>query len=99
MILLSILRGLPLERLSILIPKASTIRLRNSSDLIGFLLKVIELLTWHTFPIPNFYWKELLLLTLLYCKTWPPFVFLDITMEFSLALPMEFIIALRIGEF
>ena len=29
MVWLSILRGLPLERLSIVIPKASTIRLRN----------------------------------------------------------------------
>jgi len=41
------LRGLPLGRLSIIIPKASTIRLRNSSDPIVFPLKVTELLTWY----------------------------------------------------
>ena len=38
-------------RLSIIIPKASTIRLRNPSDTIGFPLEVTELLTWYTFPI------------------------------------------------
>jgi hypothetical protein len=41
----SILRGLPLGRLSIIIPKVSIIRLKNLSDLIDFLLKVIELLS------------------------------------------------------
>jgi hypothetical protein len=46
----SLLRGLPLGPLSIIIPKASTIRLVNSSDPIGFPLKVTELLTWTTFP-------------------------------------------------
>ena len=35
----------------ILIPKASTIWLRNSSDPIGFPLKNTELLTWHTVPM------------------------------------------------
>jgi hypothetical protein len=34
--------------LSKITPKASIIRLRNSTDPIGFLLKVIELLIWHT---------------------------------------------------
>ena len=43
--LASILRGLHLGRLPIIIPKASTIHLRNSSDSIGFPLKVIELLS------------------------------------------------------
>jgi len=45
MVYLSILRGLPLGRLSIVIPKASTIWLRSSSDPIDFPLKVTELLT------------------------------------------------------
>ncbi len=49
--LASILRGLSLGHLSIVIPKTSIIRLRNSPDPIGFPLKVTELLTWHTFPI------------------------------------------------
>jgi len=40
MVLLSVLQGLPLERLSIAIPKASTIWLRNSKDPIGFPLKL-----------------------------------------------------------
>ena len=35
MVYLSTLRGLPLGRLSIVIPKVSTIRLRNSSEPIG----------------------------------------------------------------
>jgi len=35
----------------IVIPKASIIWLRNSSDSIGFTLKVTEILTWPTFPI------------------------------------------------
>ena len=47
MIYLSISRGLPLGRLSIVIPKASTIWLRNSSDPIGFPGKATELLSWH----------------------------------------------------
>ena len=45
MVLLSILRGLPLGRLSIIMPKTSTIWLKNSLDLIGFSLKATELLT------------------------------------------------------
>ena len=36
MVYLSTLRGLPLGLLSIIIPKASTIWVRNSSDPIGF---------------------------------------------------------------
>ena len=40
MVYLSILRGLALVRLSIVMPKASTIWLRKSSDTIGFQLKV-----------------------------------------------------------
>ncbi len=51
MVYLSLLRGLRLGCLSIVIPKTSTIWLRNSSDPIGFPLKVAELLTWHTFTI------------------------------------------------
>ena len=43
MIWLSILRDFPLGRLSIITPKASTIRLRNSSDFIVFPLKVTEI--------------------------------------------------------
>jgi hypothetical protein len=42
----SILRGLSSGRLSTIVPKASIIWLRNFSDpIIGYLLKVIELLT------------------------------------------------------
>ncbi len=44
-------RSLTLGRISIIIPKASTIRLRNSSDPTDFSLKIIELLTWYPFPI------------------------------------------------
>ena len=51
MVYLPTLRVLSLERLSIVITKALTIRLRNSSNPIGFPLKVTELLTWYTFPI------------------------------------------------
>lgn len=51
MVQLSILRVLPLGSLSMIITKASTIWLRNSSDAIGFPLKAAKLLTWHTFPI------------------------------------------------
>jgi len=51
MIFLSILGGLLLGRLSIIIPEASTIWLRNSSDIIGFPLKATELLTRYTLPI------------------------------------------------
>ncbi|GAI11443.1 unnamed protein product, partial [marine sediment metagenome] len=40
-----------LGRLVIVIPKTSTIWLRNSSVPIGFLLKITGLLTWYTFPI------------------------------------------------
>ena len=54
MVYLSILRGLPLGHLSIIIPKVSTIWLRNPSDSMGFPLKGIEILTWHTFPINLF---------------------------------------------
>jgi len=50
MVWLSFLRGLLLERLSIIMPKASTIRLKNSSDLIGFQLKVTELLNEYNPP-------------------------------------------------
>jgi len=46
MLYLSILRGLSSGRLSIIIPKASTIWLRNSSDPIGFPLKITESFTW-----------------------------------------------------
>jgi len=46
-------RSLTLGRLYIVIPKASTIRLRNPSDPIGCPLKVTELLTWYTYFIPN----------------------------------------------
>ena len=42
---LSILRSLPLRRLSIIIPKAAIIWLKNSSDPVGFPLKITELLT------------------------------------------------------
>lgn len=45
MVQLSILRVLPLGSLSIIITKALTIRLRNSSNPIDFLSKVTELLT------------------------------------------------------
>lgn len=51
MVQLSILRVLPLGRLSIIVPKASTIWLKNSLDPIGVPLKVTELLTWYTFLI------------------------------------------------
>lgn len=51
MVQLSILRVLPLGRLSIVIAKASTIWLRSSSDTISFPLKITELLTWYAFPI------------------------------------------------
>jgi len=37
--------------ISIVIPKESTFWLRNSSDPIGFSLKVTELLAWYTFSI------------------------------------------------
>ncbi len=50
MVQLSLLRSFLLEHLFILIPKVSTIWLRNSSDPIGFPLEITELLTWHTFP-------------------------------------------------
>jgi len=39
------------EDAPVIIPKAPTIRLRNSSGSIGFPLKATELLTWHPFPI------------------------------------------------
>ncbi|GAI12329.1 unnamed protein product [marine sediment metagenome] len=42
MVYLSILRGLLSGRLSIVMPKASTIWLKNSSDPIGCPLKVTE---------------------------------------------------------
>jgi len=42
MVWLYTLRGLPLGRLSIIVPKASTIRLINSSYLIRFPLKATE---------------------------------------------------------
>jgi len=45
MFYLATLRGLSLGHLSIIMPKASTIRLRNSSDPIGFPLKITELLS------------------------------------------------------
>ena len=45
MVQLSILRGLPLGRLSTAIPKVSIIWLKNSSDPIGFPLKITELLS------------------------------------------------------
>ncbi len=48
MVWLSFLRSLPLGRLSIIIPKASTIRLRNSSVPTGFPLKITELLNYFT---------------------------------------------------
>ncbi len=45
MVWLSFLRGLPLRRLSIVISKTPTSRLRNSSDFIDFRAKVTELLS------------------------------------------------------
>ena len=45
MVQFSILRGLPLGRLSTAIPKVSIIGLKNSSDPIGFPLKITELLS------------------------------------------------------
>jgi len=53
----SILRGLPLECLSMVIPKISIIWLRNSSDPIGLPLKVTELLTWDACPIYFIYFE------------------------------------------
>lgn len=51
MVYLPLLRILSLGRLSIMIPKASAIWLRNSPDPTGCPLKVTELLAWYTFPI------------------------------------------------
>jgi len=45
MVKISLLQGLPSGRLSIVIPKASTIRLRNSSGRIDFPLQAAGLLT------------------------------------------------------
>ena len=33
-----------------MIPKVSTLQLKNSPDPIGFPLKITKLLTWYTFP-------------------------------------------------
>jgi len=49
MVLLSILRGLPLACQSTVIPKASTIWIRNSSDPIGLPLKVTKLLNCYNY--------------------------------------------------
>jgi hypothetical protein len=52
MVYFSFLQDLLLEHLSIIVlPKVSTIWLKNSSDPIGFSLKVTEILPWHTFSI------------------------------------------------
>jgi len=65
------------ESLFIIIQKDLVIRLRNSSDPIGFTLKITELLTWHPFYLSNF-------------KCWDPScLFLPLIKDFILSVTLQ----------